>query len=192
MKDTSDESFEFRARIGVGACLGIALGAVLAQLIVGTIQAKIIGMIVGGLSGALVGWRLRSQTFEYLWIELPRESRRRLLIALFIFLVPFSGFIISLKMVTPPILQIILMIAAVLGGILQIYVFGYVISQLDDLLRNILYEAIAIGFGLSLGFFLTLGIVSLAYPVPTNWLIVFIIMLAFMLLGRILAVVKYR
>ena len=65
------------------------------------------------------------------------------------------------------------------------------ISQLDDLLRKIILEAIALGFGLSLFFLLTLGLLSLALPILSNGLIAVIIMGTSMLIGRFVVAVGF-
>jgi len=192
MKRSPDESYEFRARIGVGASLGAVLGALPAALFFVSPQAVIIGTIIGAGLGAAVGSRLKSQAFQFLWIEYSRDVARRLIVSVFLFLAPFSLFIYFLKIGTTPGIQILLLFATSLAGLYLIYSIGYVISQLDDLLKKILLESIAIGFGLSLFIFLALGLFSLAYVIPSHWLIAFIIMLASMLIGRIVVAVKYR
>jgi len=192
MKRPRDESYEFRARIGVGASLGTLLGASLAALFFNASQVVIVGAIIGAGLGAAVGSRLKSQAFQFIWIEYSRDIARRLLFSGFLFLAPFSFFIYFLKVGTTPAIEILLLSATSLAGLYLIYTVGYVISQLDDLLRKIILEAIALGFGLSLFFFLTLGLLSLAFPIPSNWLIAFIIMLTSMLLGRFVVAVKYR
>jgi hypothetical protein len=192
MNTPPDESYQFRARIGVGASLGALLGALLAALFFATIQAVIIGMIIAAGLGAAVASRIKTQAFQYLWIEYSREVGRRLLFSIILFLAPFSLFIYFLEVGTTPAIEILLLSATSLAALFLIYSIGYVISQLDDLLRKILLEAIALGFGLSLFFFLTLGLISLAFPIPSNWLVAFIIMAASMLIGRFVVAVKYR
>jgi hypothetical protein len=192
MKRPTDESYDFRARIGVGASLGALLGASLGALIFVSPQAVIIGMIIGAGLGAAVGSRIKSQAFQFIWIEYSREVGRRLVFSVILFLAPFSLFIYFLKVGTTPAIEILLLSATSIAGLFLIYSVGYVISQLDDLLRKIILEAIAIGFGLSLFIFLVLGLFSLAYPIPSRWLIAFIIMLTSMLLGRLVVAVKYR
>jgi hypothetical protein len=192
MKTPQDESYQFRARIGVGASLGTLFGVSLAALFFATTQAVIIGMIIGAGLGAAVGSRLKSQAFQFIWIEYSREVARRLIFAVFLFLAPFSLFIYFLKVGTTPAIEILLLSVISMAFLFFIYTVGFVISQLDDLLRKIILEAIALGFGLSLFFFLTLGLLSLAFPIPSNWLVAFIIMGASMLIGRFVVAVKYR
>ncbi len=192
MKTPPDESYQFRARIGVGASLGTLLGTLLAAWFFATIQAVIIGMIIGAGLGAAVGSRLKSQAFQFIWIEYSRDVARRLIFAVFLFLAPFSLFIYFLKVGTTPAIEILLISATSMAFLFFIYTIGFVISQLDDLLRKIILEAIALGFGLSLFFFLTLGLLSLAFPIPSHWLFAFIIMGASMLIGRFVVAVKYR
>ncbi len=192
MNTPPDESYQFRARIGVGASLGTLLGASLAALFFLNPLAVIIGTIIGAILGAAVGSRLKSQAFQFLWIEYSRGVARRLIFAIFLFLAPFSLFIYFLKVGTTPAIEILLLSATAMGFLFFIYIIGFVISQLDDLLRKILLEAIALGFGLSLFFFLTLGLLSLAFPIPSNWLFVIPIMGASMLIGRFVVAVKYR
>ena len=192
MKRPRDESYQFRARIGVGASLGALLGALLAAWFFDAAQFVIIGTIVGAGLGAAVGSRLKSQAFQFIWIEYSREVARRLIFAVFLFLAPFSLFIYFLKIGTTPVIEILLLSATSMAFLFFIYTIGYVISQLDDLLRKIILEAIALGFGLSLFFFLTLGLLSLAFPIPSNWLVAFIIMGTSMLIGRFVVAVKYR
>jgi hypothetical protein len=192
MKTPPDESYALRASIGVGASLGTLLGAILAALFYSTPQAVIIGSIIGAGLGAVVGSRIRSQAFQFLWIEYSRDVARRLIISVLLFLAPFSLYIYLLKVGTTLAIEILVLFATALGGLFLIYSVGVVISQLDDLLRKILLEAIALGFGLSLFVFLTLGLLSLVIPIPTNWLVGFIIMLTCMLVGRIVVAVKYQ
>jgi len=190
MKTPPDESYQFRARIGVGASLGTLLGTLLAAWFFATIQAVIIGMIIGAGLGAAVGSRIKTQAFQFIWIEYSREVARRLIFAVFLFLAPFSLFIYFLKVGTTPAIEILLISATSMAFLFFIYTIGFVISQLDDLLRKIILEAIALGFGLSLVLFLTLGLLSLAYPIPSNWLFAIPIMGASMLIGRIVVAVK--
>jgi hypothetical protein len=192
MNTPPDESYQFRARIGVGASLGTLLGVALGVLLFTTPQAVIISSLLGAGLGAAAGSRLRSQAFQFIWIEYSRDVARRLIFSVFLFLAPFSLFIYFLKVGTTPAIEILLLSATSMAGLFFIYSIGYVISQLDDLLRKILLEAIALGFGLSLFFFLTLGLFSLAFPIPSNWLVAFIIMAASMLIGRLVVAVKYR
>jgi hypothetical protein len=192
MNTPPDESYQFRARIGVGASLGTLLGVALGVLLFTTPQAVIISSLLGAGLGAAAGSRLRSQAFQFIWIEYSRDVARRLIFSVFLFLAPFSLFIYFLKVGTTPAIEILLLSATSMAALFLIYSIGYVISQLDDLLRKILLEAIALGFGLSLFFFLTLGLISLAFPIPSNWLVAFIIMAASMLIGRLVVAVKYR
>ncbi|MCJ7569145.1 MAG: hypothetical protein MUO58_16625 [Anaerolineales bacterium] len=192
MNTPPDKGYEFRARIGVGASLGALLGAALGALFFTTPQAVIISSLLGAGLGAAVGSRLRSQAFQFIWIEYSRDVARRLFISVFLFLAPFSLFIYFLIVGTTPAIEILLLSATSMAALFFIYTVGYVISQLDDLLRKIILEAIALGFGLSLFFFLTLGLLSLAFPIPSNWLVAFIIMGTSMLIGRFVVAVKYR
>ncbi len=192
MKRPRDESYEFRARIGVGASLGTLLGALLAAWFFATVQAVIFGTIIGAGLGAAVGSRIKSQAFQFIWIEYSREVARRLIFAIFLFLAPFSLFFYFLIVGTTPAIEILLLSATSMATLFFIYSVGYVISQLDDLLKKVLLEAIAIGFGLSLFFFMTLGLISLAFPIPSHWLVAFIIMGISMLIGRFVVAVKYR
>lgn len=192
MKRSSDENYERRAGIGVGASIGTLIGAVLGALFFTTPQAAIIGSILGAGLGAAVGTRLRSQAFQFIWIEYSRDVARRIIISGVLFLVPFSLFIYLLITGAPQSLQLLFLIATSLAGFYLIYSVGIVIFQLDDLLKKVLLEAIAVGFGLSLFFFLTLGLISLVYPIPSHWLVAFIIMLISMLIARFAVAVKYR
>ncbi len=192
MNTPPDKGYEFRARIGVGASLGALFGAVLGAIFFTTPQAVIVSSLLGAGLGAAVGSRLRSQAFQFIWIEYSREVARRLIFAVFLFLAPFSLFFYFLIVGTTPAIEILLLSATSIGGFFLIYSVGIVISQLDDLLRKIILEAIALGFGLSLFFFLTLGMISLAFPIPSHWLVAFIIMGISMLIGRFVVAVKYR
>ncbi len=77
MNRQADERYEFRARIGVGASFGAILGALLAAILFLTPQAVLIGMIIGAGLGALIGSRIKSQAFQFLWIEYSKEVGRR-------------------------------------------------------------------------------------------------------------------
>jgi hypothetical protein len=192
MNTPPDKGYEFRARIGVGASLGALFGAVLGAIFFTTPQAVIISSLLGAGLGAAVGSRLRSQAFQFIWIEYSRDVARRLIISVFLFLAPFSLFFYFLIVGTTPAIEILLLSATSMAALFFIYSVGYVISQLDDLLKKVLLEAIAIGFGLSLFFFMTLGLISLAFPIPSHWLVAFIIMGTSMLIGRFVVAVKYR
>ena len=192
MNTPPDKGYEFRARIGVGASLGALLGAALGALFFTTPQAVIISSLLGAGLGAAAGSRLRSQAFQFIWIEYSRDVARRLIISVFLFLAPFSLFFYFLIVGTTPVIEILLLSATSMATLFFIYSVGYVISQLDDLLKKVLLEAIAIGFGLSLFFFMTLGLISLAFPIPSHWLVAFIIMGISMLIGRFVVAVKYR
>ncbi len=117
MNALQDEGYQFRARIGVGASQFFA-----------TIQAVIIGMIIASGLGAAVGSRIRSQAFQFIWIEYSREVRRRLIFAVFLFLAPFSLFIYFLKVGTTPAIEILLLAATSMAFLFFIYTVGYVIS----------------------------------------------------------------
>jgi hypothetical protein len=187
-----DESYQFRARIGVGALLGTLLGASLASWFFAATQAVIIGMIIAAGLGAAVGSRIKSQSFQFISIEYSREMARRFIFAVFLFLAPFSLFIYFLIVGTTSTIEILLLSATSMAFLFFIYTGGFVISQLDDLLRKIILEAIALGFGLSIFIFLTLGLLSLAFPIPSHWLVAFLIMGASMLIGRFVVALKYR
>ncbi len=192
MNRPPDERYEFRARIGVGASFGAIIGAILAALLFLTTQAVLIGVIIGAGLGAVVGSRLKSQAFQFLWIEYSREVARRAIIAGILFLAPFSLLIYFLKVGTSTVIKILLISLTSFAGLFLIYTFGTVITQLDDLLKKVLLEAFAIGIGISLFIFLSLGLLSLAFPIAAHWLVAFLIILASMLIGRITVAVKYR
>lgn len=192
MKKQEDERYEFRAGRGVGASFGALLGALLAALIFLSPQAVLIGVIIGAGLGALIGSRLKSQAFQFLWIEYSTEVALRAIVGGVLFLTPFSLLIYFLKVGTSPLVEIILISATSLAVLFLIYTFGSVIAQLDDLLKKVLLEAFAIGTGISIFIILTLGLISLAFPIPAHWLVATLIILTSILIGRIAVAVKYR
>ncbi len=194
MKRSQDSGYELRASIGIGASLGSIFGALFGELFFDTTLVVLLSTFIGVVLGAAVGSRLKSQAFQFIWIEYPKEVARRLILSGILFLVPFSLFVYVIKVGATPAVKILMLFATLAGSSFLFYSMVYVISQLDDLLKKIILEAVAVGFGLSLFIFLSLGLLSLAFPfqVPSVWLIAFIIMLASMLLGRFVAAVKYR
>ena len=192
MKTPPDERYQFRARIGVGASFGALFGALLAAWFFATPQAVIIGTIIAAGLGAAIVSRLKSQAFQFIWIEYSREVARRIIFSVFLFLAPFSLFIYFLVIDATPAVEILLLSATSIAFLYFIYTLGFVISQLDDLLRKIIMEAIALGFGGAVFFFMTLGLLSLAFPIPSNWLFALLIMAASLLIGRIVVSERYR
>ena len=128
MKKSPDESYELRARIGVGASLGVLIGALLAVLFFKTTQAEIIGMAIGAGLGAAVGSRIKSRAFQFLWIEYSRAVARRLIISVFLFLAPFSLYIYFIKVGATPVIEILVLTITIMGGFILIYTIGNVIS----------------------------------------------------------------
>ena len=192
MKNPSDSEYDIRSGIGIGASLGSILGAVLGEIFFESAFYVILISIIGAGLGGVVGSRLRSQSFQFIWIEYPKEIGQRVVFSVLPFLVLFSVSIYFLKIDATLIIRIASLSATALSSLLFIYTIGHIISNLDNLLRKILLEAIALGFGLSLFFFLSLGLLSLAFQIPSNWLIAFIIMLSSMLVGRFVVAMKYR
>ncbi len=190
--DSSDTNYQARANIGVGASLGAVIGALIAELLSDSSLVVILGAVLGAGLGAAVGSRLRSQAPQFLWIEYPREVGRRLILSVSAFLALFIPSIYSIKAGATLALQILLLSATSISGLVLILIIGTIISQLDDLLRKIQLEAIAIGFGLSAFIVLTLGLLGLAIPIRSNPLLTFIIMLASWLLGRLVVAWRYR
>lgn len=192
MKNNSDTDYERRAGIGVGASLGALFGTALAALLNGNSLVVILGTIIGAGLGAAVGSRVKSQAFQFLWIEYSREVARRFIFSGLAFVVLLGLSIYLIKAEARLAIQSLFLGATSLSGLFLLYTFGSVISQLDDLLRKILMEAFALGFAITAFIFLTLGLFSLIYPIRSDWLIAFIIMLASALLGRFVVAWKYR
>jgi hypothetical protein len=192
MKDTSDSKYEARSSIGTGVSLGAAIGAFLASLITQSSLGVVIGSAIGAGLGAAVGTRIKSQMPQFLWIEYPRSVTRRLIFSGVPFLALILGSVYLIKAGTNQITLVVFISAASVSGFILTYQVGKVISQLDDVLRSILLEAIGLGFGLAASIFMTVGLFSLVYPILSNWLVAFIIMLFSMLVGRLVVAWKYR
>ena len=73
MNKSPDDRFAIRARVGVGASIGTVLGAALAALLIDTTQATLIGSALGAAGGAMVGSRLKSEAFQFFWVEKRRN-----------------------------------------------------------------------------------------------------------------------
>ena len=158
--DGSDTNYQARANIGVGASLGAIIGALFAELFSDSSLVVIAGTALGAGLGAAVGSRLRSQAPQFLWIEYPKEVGKKLILSGSAFLALFIPSIYSIKAEATLALQILLLSATSVSGLVLILTVGKVISQLDDLLRKIQLEAIAVGFGLSAFIALTLGLLD--------------------------------
>ena len=148
MKKSQDENYQRRASIGVGASLGVLVGSLFAELFFGgSLQVKILSIVIGAGVGAMIGSRIKSRAFQFLWIEYSRAVARRLVISVFLFLAPFSLYIYFIKVGAAPAIEIVVLTMTVFGGLFLIYTVGYVISKLDDLLRKFSWKQLRLGLG---------------------------------------------
>ena len=101
---------------------------------------------------------------------------------------------IILKKVSPPLYQalgIFLPLITTNCAILGVAILA--VQNEFNLVESVIYAfANAIGFGLALYLFLTLGLFGLVFPIRPNWLIALILLLASLLVGRIVVAWKYR
>ena len=188
----SDSKHEARARAGTGASLGAVLGALLTAIFSTSPLPVILGTAVGALVGGLIGTQIRSQMPQFLWIEYPGKIGVRIVLTSLPFLIIFPTFVYLIKNDAGVPLLTIFLAASSAATLLLIYSIGRVIAGLDDFLKNMLFEAIAIGFGTAVFLLLTLGMVNLVYPIWSDWLVASIITMGSMLVGRIAVAWKYR
>lgn len=192
METPKDSKHEARARAGTGASIGSVLGALLTAVFSTSPLPLILGTAVGAIIGGLIGTRIRSQMPQFFWIEYPGKIGVRIVFTSLPFLIIFPTFIYLIKSdAEKPILTIFLA-ASSAATLLLIYSIGSVIAGLDDVLKNLLLEAVGIGFGTAVFLLLTLGMVNLVFPFWSDWLVSSIIVMGSMLVGRIVVAWKYR
>jgi hypothetical protein len=188
----SNDKYQTRARIGVSASVGIVIGAIAAKLIFHTDAAVLAGSLAGALLGGVIGSRLRSQVFQYIWFEYSPQVGIRLAVSS----VFFVGFMLTYFYVSASsgstALQVALLAGTLLGMFFQGWALKSAISELDDMLKGVLKDSVVIGALTAIILFFILGLVNLILPIPSNWLLSFLVMMFAMLIGRLAAGWRYR
>ncbi len=100
MSKTPNGDYQRRARIGIGASIGTIFGAGVAELLFDGAHFVIIGLTIGAALGAVVGTQLKSESFQFIWIEYSKDISRRLWLAGGLFLAPFSLYLLAKKWVS--------------------------------------------------------------------------------------------
>lgn len=192
MKMSSDKAYEIRAKRGVGFSLGAVAGAILARIIFNTDLAVIIGtLLVGGL-GAVFGTRVKSEFPLFLWIEYPKEIGKKFFVAGLLFVALMYGSIAVIKAESALWIQLLFLLGASISVVLLFSAVAAAAGQWDDLLKQIQLEGFALGFGISIFVTMLVGLFSMAFSIPSNWLIHVVLLLFCALLGRLWVAWKYR
>ncbi|MFC1879234.1 hypothetical protein ACFLZW_04915 [Chloroflexota bacterium] len=192
MKSQSEKEYDSRASIGVGASLGAVVGALLTEVFVESSLLVTGGSLLGAVLGGIIGSRIKSEAYQYLWIEYSKAIAIKLFISGSAFVGLMLGAVYSAKRGVAPTIQILLMSAAALAFLALLVVLGQTIAQLDDLLKKILLESLSVGLGLSLFVFMILGLFNIVYPIQADWLLAAVIMMGAVLVGRVAVAWKYR
>ncbi len=144
------------------------------------------------IHGAAIGSRLRSEVSQFIWIEYSSRVAMRFTIAMLLFTALIVAAFYFLEPSLAPALQILL-IAATLGSLLLTMLsIRSAIAQLDDVLRAVQMNALAIGFVLTLFIVMAFALINQVYPIPSSWLVTSLIMFTAFLVGRFVTAWKYR
>jgi len=183
---------EVKSNIGVGASIGAIGGAVLAAWLFQTSLAAIIASAVCAALGAAIGSRSRSQMGQYLWFTYSRAAAIRLIVSGSLFLALFLAAVYSAVLEADQWLKLVLASAASLSSLLLVYSVGYAINELDDLLKKIIFEAMAAGAAISFVLLMALGIFSLVISIPFQAFLALVIVMFSWLAGRFVVARRYR
>jgi hypothetical protein len=183
---------EVKANTGVGASIGAIGGAVLAALLFKTSLAVIIASAVFAALGAAIGSRSRSQVGQYLWFTYSKDVAIRIIVSTIIFLILFLAVVYSAVQEADQGLTLVLASAASLSSLLLVYSAAYAINELDDLLKKIIFEAMAVGTAISFVLLMALGIFSFVISIPFHWFFALIIVMFSWLVGRFIVAWRYR
>lgn len=192
MNPSSNDKYQSRARIGVGAAVGTIIGALVGEIFYGTTAAGLIGTFIGAVIGGAIGSRMRSQSFQFIWIEYSKQVAVRMLVSG----VLVTGFMLAFFYATESSDSITLQLALLAGTLISMFFMGhavkFAISELDDVLKNVQKEAAVTGLIVAIFTFFTLGMVNQITPIPSHWLFAFIIVMASFLIGRFYVGWKHR
>jgi hypothetical protein len=192
MKPSSDKKYQARARIGVVASVGMIIGALVGEIFYDTSTAKLIWILIGTVIGGAIGSRMRSQSFQFIWIEYSRQVAVRMLVSG----VLFTGFMLAFFYATESsdssALQLALLVGTLSSMFFMAHALKFAISELDDVLINVQKEAAVVGLIVAVCTFFILGMVNQITPIPSHWLFSFIIVMASFLVGRFYVGWKYR
>jgi hypothetical protein len=193
MTNSEEKKYQRRAAIGTGASIGVAVGAVIAAIVSNNESLNvIIGSTIGGVVGGLIGTRLKSQAFQFLWIEYPAKVGKQMLVGVAAFLIPFWLYAYSIKEEANLAIKIILLFASTIGITIFTKKLADVISDVDDVLKEILTESFAVAFAIGWILLLFMGMLNMAVEIPGNWFFSPIILGFSGLIGRLIIAWKYR
>lgn len=169
------------AGLGVGISLGTAVGIAMDSLAWG------IGVGVAlGLAMSILVQQVKAP------MEIPAGARRKLVVAIIIYLVINSGAILLLDDEMARWLQILIAVIPALPAAFLAFTLGKMISQLDELQRKIQTESIAIGFAGTFVIAISYGLLGLVGVEQLNWIYVPIIMATCWLIGKLWTMWRYR
>jgi hypothetical protein len=192
MEPSSNDKYQARARIAVVASVGMILGSLVGEIFYDTTTAKWIWILIGTVIGGAIGSRMRSQAFQFIWIEYSKQVGIRVTVSG----VLCTGFMLGYFYATESSDSIELQLALLVGTLISMFFLGhafrFAISELDDVLMNVQKEAAAIGLIVAVCTFFILGIVNQITPIPSHWLFAFIIVSASFLVGRFYVGWKHR
>ena len=192
MSKTGEKSDEVQANTIVGACLGTAAGAIIAAVLLQDSLQTTLGSALGAVVGGLIGSRSKSQMGQYMYFVYSKKA----IIQLYLSGILFLGFLLSTIFYAfgdrNQTVKLVLASAAALSSIPMVYAVRYAINELDDLLKNIMFESLAAGTAIAFVMFTALGVMSLVIDIPSNWLMSMVVIMFGWLLGRIIVARKYR
>ena len=183
---------EVKSNIGVGASIGAIGGAVLAAWLFQTSLAVIIASAGFAAVGAAIGSRSRSQMGQYLWFTYSKAVAIRIIVSTSLFLILFSAAVYFAVQEADQWLKLVLASAASLSSLLLVYSVGYAINELDDLLKKIIFEALAAGAAISFVLLMALGVFSLVISIPFQGFVALLIVMFSWLVGRFIVAWRYR
>jgi hypothetical protein len=177
--------YDARRSTAIGFIVGAMLGG-LADLFTGNLgTGTLLGMALGSLLGYYGLRRIH-------WMEYRKGDMLRFGLTAVLFLATFLITYSLLEGDTSESFRRILPLAPIVPGMLMLLALGRALSNLDELQRRIQIEAIAIGFGITAFFALTVGLFGLSGTPQPNWMMVPAVMVFSWLLGKLWTRWKYR
>jgi protein-S-isoprenylcysteine O-methyltransferase Ste14 len=192
MNNSEKTSAEVKSNIGVGASIGSIAGAVLGAWFFRTSLAAIITSAGGAALGAAIGSRSKSQVGQYIWFTYSKAVAIRMIVSTSLFLILFLAAVFSVVQEAEQWLKLVLASAASISSLLLVYSVGYAIKELDDLLKKIILESLAVGSAISFVLLMALGIFSLVISIPFQGFIALLIVMVSWLAGRFIVARRYR
>jgi hypothetical protein len=129
---------------------------------------------------------------QYLWFTYSKAVAIRLIGSTSLFLILFLAAVYSAVLEADQWLKLVLASAASLSSLLLVYSVGYAINELDDLLKKIIFEAMAVGTAISFLLLMALVIFSLVISIPFQGFIALILVMFSWLVGRFIVAWRYR